>query len=85
MTEYESITSFNIEKWGKVVLVYCDKDRDRTELANLVGTDVLIDGLEHTIKGVESYALPTIRKGTPIGLLIDEGPRQIHIPEESLS
>jgi hypothetical protein len=67
--EYKSIDTYEIKGRGKVFIVVNDKERDRDN-NDLVGSNVIIDGENYIVKGVESYAIPKISKGQLIGLLI---------------
>lgn len=60
---------FDITGRGRVASVRNDEDFDR-DTKHLIGERVEIDGAVYEVLGVESYALQTIRKGMPIGLLV---------------
>jgi len=47
-----------------------DIDRDRDEFKTFFNKEIEIDGIKHICKGVESYCIPFISKGTPIGILV---------------
>jgi hypothetical protein len=73
---------FKAENWwraigrGDVASVINDEDFEKDE-CHLFGEKVLIDGHVYTVKGVEAHCLQTIRKGSPISLLVAED----HVPE----
>lgn len=68
---------FTAEAWykvagrGDVASVRNDEEYENGK-GHLVGEKVLIDGQVYTVKGVEAYCLMTIRRGSPIGLLVAE-------------
>jgi len=70
---------FNAEGWyeikerGLVVSVVNDEEFAK-DSSHLIGEIVRIDGVEYKVKGVEAHALATIRKGAPIGLLVERLP-----------
>lgn len=58
------------QKHGRLVFtVVADEEMPRD---SLVDEEVLIDGKKYKVLCVESYALDSIRKGHPIGLLVKE-------------
>ena len=67
--EYKSLDKYEIKGIGTVFVVKNEVERNR-DSNNLVGKKVIIDGIQHKVKGVESFCLPTIRKGDKIGLLV---------------
>lgn len=68
--EYTSISTFEINR-GVVFVVENEKTRDRDK-NDLLGSEVIIDGINYIVKGVESYAMSTIPAGAAIGLLVSE-------------
>ncbi len=70
MIEFNAIEHLDIKGRGHVITVHNDRDYDRNKPSHLIGNTVLIDGSEYLVKGVESWALQTIHKGVPIGLLV---------------
>jgi hypothetical protein len=67
--EYKSLDIFEIKDKGKVFVVENDKDRNRDD-NDLIGSEVIIDGENYKVRGVESFAIPIIAKGQKIGLLV---------------
>jgi len=67
---YSAIDWYEIKGRGKVASVINDQEFER-DTRHLWGEEVLIDGLPYIVRGVESYALQTIRVGAPIGLLVE--------------
>lgn len=66
--EYKSLDTYELKGRGKIFIVENDKDRD-TSNNDLIGSKVIIDGQQYTVKGVESFTLQKINKGQKIGLL----------------
>lgn len=62
---------FHIEGRGDVASVRLDRDCLKDELLATF-KHVVIDGKNYEVKGVESWALQTIREGQMIGLLVDK-------------
>jgi len=72
VVEFASKGKYQIDGRGVVYVVTCPEyvpDRSRNPWR---GQIVLIDGRKCTVIGVESYALKHIKKGAPIGLLVEE-------------
>lgn len=69
--EFKSESEHYITGRGKVFVVKNDRDRNRDD-NDLVGKVVIIDGKSYKVNGVESFALPTIKKDALIGLLVSE-------------
>lgn len=67
--EYKSLETFEIKNRGRVFVVENDKDRDRDN-NDLLGSEVIIDGKNYKVKGVESFVIQKIYKGQKIGLLV---------------
>ena len=67
--EYKSLDKYELKGRGTVYIVENEIERDRCS-NNLIGIEVLIDGVKYKVKGVESFLIPTIRKGYKIGLLV---------------
>ncbi len=67
--EYKSVGQYEIKGRGTVFVVENDKDRQRDK-NDLLGSDVIIDGANYKVKGIESHAVPMIYKGQKIGLLV---------------
>lgn len=71
-----SIPTFTNAEWfqlkgrGDVASVSIDRDCRKDQLLETFKR-VVIDGKEYDVKDVESWALETIRKGQPIGLLVE--------------
>lgn len=69
--------AFKSQGWYKVkerqcVAVKLDREEVRDGLLErLQAEGVTVDGVPYEIDGVESYALGTLREGSPIGLRID--------------
>jgi len=68
MKEYKSLEKLEI-KQGTVFIVENTEDR-KNEWKDILGKEVLIDGKKFTIKAVESFCIPNIKKGDKIGLLV---------------
>lgn len=68
--EYTSLRTFEIKGRGKGFVVSNEKNRDRDE-NDLLGKEVVIDGKKYKVKGIESFALPWIRKGQEIGIFVE--------------
>lgn len=67
--KYKSLDNYKIKGRGTVYIVKNEINRNRDN-NDLVGSDVFIDGVKYKVKGVESFAVPMIRKGDTIGLLV---------------
>ena len=67
--EYKSLDKYEIKGRGTVYIVENELERGRSN-NDLINSEVIIDGVKHKVKGVESFAIPTIRKGDTIGLLV---------------
>lgn len=65
-----SLHSFMMPK-GKMFVVENNRDRCRESFKQLLNTWVEIDKKSYFCLGVESHAIPFIREGTKIGLLVD--------------
>lgn len=72
MLEFKSLNEFHIKGRGKVFSVSNDRDRDFNDFSDIIGEKVKIDGKIYYACGVEKYAIPTISKGLPIGILVKE-------------
>lgn len=70
MRSYHANDWFDIKGRGRVAEVRNDEEFQRDK-GHLIGEVVEIDGKQYKVLGVESYALATIRKGSPIGLLVE--------------
>lgn len=70
MRRYQALDWFDIKGRGRVASVSNDEAFER-DAAHLIGEVVEIDGAQYKVLGVESWALQTIRKGAPIGLLVE--------------
>lgn len=70
---------FTSEDWytvkgrGRVAAVESPVDFENGK-SPFLGKIVIIDGTYFKVIGVESYAIHIIRKGTPIGLMVEEVP-----------
>lgn len=74
MREFTSEGWWYLKDRGDVASVLNDEEYENGK-GHLVGETVKIDGFVYTVKGVEAYAKPIIRKGERINLLVAE-PRQ---------
>lgn len=62
---------YEIDGRGKAYIVMNDADHERSELGKtLIGKYVEINGEIFKVRGVESFAVPMIRKGQYISLLV---------------
>lgn len=83
----ESLPTFTASEWfplkgrGYVAAVSIDRDCEKAKLLETFRRCV-IDGREYEVTGVESTCLHTIRKGSPIGLLVKE--RKFNIMKPAL-
>lgn len=67
--KYKSLNKYTLgNKTVFVVENEVERNRDNNDLLN---KKVMIDDKEYIIKGVESFAIPIIRKGDRIGLLVN--------------
>ena len=72
--------SFSADDWvyipgrGWAAITQCPEYWDKNLPPNGwgLGDEVLIDGRLYTVRGIESYAMPSLSKGTPIGLLVGD-------------
>lgn len=71
MRNFESLGWYEVR--GKpAASVKLDRDTPRENLFASLSTDgISIDGVPYTLTGVESFAIPTIRAGTTIGLVVE--------------
>ena len=69
MTEYKSLDSFEINGRGTVYVINAPMEFDRNNCP-LIGKTIIMDGEKREVKAIESYCIPTISKGTKIGLLL---------------
>lgn len=69
LVEYKELDRAYVKGRGTVIVVENDKDRFRSD-NDLVGSQVLIDGFEYKVKGLESFVVDKIYKGQNIGLLV---------------
>jgi len=68
--EYTSLDQFEIEGKGKVfVIEYADETIDR-DSNDLIGSKMVIDNNEYTVKAIESHLLAQIKTGQKIGILV---------------
>ena len=70
MTEYKSLDKAEIKGRGTVYIVENDKDRFRDN-TGLIGTEIILDGRNCIIKGIESFLTLKIHKGDKIGLMVE--------------
>ncbi len=72
MRSFAVVDWFHITGRGWVATTHSDRSCDRFQFdADLLGTDVLLDGNQYTVRGVEQRRPGTpIGVGEPIGLLI---------------
>lgn len=70
MYRFVSLDQVEIKNRGTSYIVECPKDTLRDDLMRVIGKTASINGKVYEIKGIESYAIPFIRKGTKIGLLV---------------
>ena len=68
---FKATGGYDLPGRGRVITVVNDKPRDRND-DGLKGNLVEIDGEVFLVKGVESFAVTPIRKGTEIGLLVEQ-------------
>lgn len=73
MEKLTSKAKYEIKGRGTVFAVESPQEYPRDKCP-LIGQHVEIDGTQYLVKGVESFALGTIRKGAEIGLLVDSPP-----------
>lgn len=78
MREFHVEHWFHIKDLGDVAEVRNDEEFER-DRGHMMGEKVSLDGVVYTIKGIESYCITPIPKGSPIGLLIAE-PRDTSNP-----
>ena len=71
MEKFTSIDSYIIPNRGTVLVVINDQDRlkDNSGLLNKL---VEIDSQFYLVRGVEYFAVKTIPKGKPMGLLVED-------------
>ena len=69
--EVKSLDRFYLRGRGWVHIVECPLTCNRDDLLRELSV-VHLDGKLKRVQGVESYAIPIISKGTPVGLLIDD-------------
>jgi hypothetical protein len=72
---FTSLDWFTVTGRGRVAVVANPVDFERGACPFL-GKQVTIDGSPYVVRGVESHALPVIRQGAHIGLLVREGPTE---------
>lgn len=72
MLELHAEDSYEIRGRGRVYAVRSPVEFDRDKALETFGPEVVIDGVTHRVKGVESHCVPVIRKGSPIGILVSE-------------
>lgn len=71
------LPNFTVVEWfpmtgrGDVATVYLDRDCEKNKLRETFKR-VVLDGKEYDVKGVESWCLHTIRRGSLIGLLVEK-------------
>jgi len=68
--DFKSKDSFLIEGRGRVYIVSNPRMCRSEEIGDCIGSAVVIDGVTRTVRGVERHALPIIRKGANIGILV---------------
>ena len=68
MRKYKSLGYRDISR-GRVFAVKNDEDFVR-DSKHMIGENIRIDKDGYTVKSIESYALPIIRKGVIIGILV---------------
>ena len=67
---FKSITSMQTDK-GTMYTVTVPYDINRDEfIKNVNGNMVLIDGVKHKVKAIESFTRINIHKGEEVGLLV---------------
>lgn len=67
---YKSLDKYTLGN-KTVFIVENEVERNRDD-NDLINKKVIINGKEYIIEGVESFAVPLIRKGDKIGLLVDD-------------
>jgi len=70
MREFKSENWYDIKGYGRVAGVLNDEEYAR-DSGHMIGEIVSIDGQTYKVRGVESHALGTIRKGALIGLWVE--------------
>lgn len=73
LPEYHEIDRWTV-RGHTVIGVACPQDSKRGQLLDTIGRQVLIDGTKYSVKGVEAYCIENIRKGMPVGLIVDQTP-----------
>ena len=69
--EFHAEDTFQIAGRGTVHVVRCPGDCPREKLADMIGREATIDGTVYTVRGIERFAVPLIRAGMPIGLMVE--------------
>lgn len=76
MRQFKELERFQLQR-GTVIMVALDRDEEKAGLhTRLQAEGVTIDGTPVKVRDVESWALATLRKGTAIGLLIEQEPNK---------
>lgn len=72
MREFKALDWYHLKGRGDVACVLNDEDFENDGRHHMIDEKVLIDGHVYTVKGVETFAILHIRKGSSIGLLLAE-------------
>lgn len=71
MRTFQSSESWQVKSRGWIVYnVPCPVTCQRDDLSDVIGKRAIIDGVEHEILGIDSWAISTIREGVTIGLAV---------------
>lgn len=71
--QFKAQSWYDIKGRGRVAGVINDEEFAK-DSNHLIGELVSIDDEVYRVRGVEAYALATIRRGAPIGLLVEPVP-----------
>lgn len=77
MTEFSTLDAFPIAGRGMAHVVANRTERPEADIIReLVGADVLLDGVQRRVVGVESWLIPgaIIKAGAPIVILVKAAP-----------
>lgn len=72
MEQFTSEDKFEIAGRGTAYAVRLPETMDNEKIGErYIGKQVMIDGKVFTVKGVEAWAIPTLRAGAPISFLVE--------------